>query len=644
MLHCVVLVLVVLVPDKVQPQWKTLTLPPLQMSGIGRDAPSISKAVQIPLQLQWGARPVYVYAYVGRTPRNVDLLMGVDVLKFLDAKVDPSSKRVVFRNADLVVPLESVQDNLRRVLTKPISVLTSCSGCNYVYCTLRNLGYSVSHYYSIENDPACRKVTSTIVPKAQLHQRHHDVCNVPKSFDSTHIDLHINTSPCQSFSRLQDAPMGFRDKLRTAPAKAAAKLHRRLKSTNPRIKKLVENVQFHPSLKQDEVKFQSMWGDKFVYLNAKDYGSPSSRPRAYMSDITSLPNLPTVPRLSPNEIFSDCVHCPRPHMRCIVASEKTHSVPTLDDMDTGRSRRLTIAESEVMQGWPPGITDGQNSPMNQSYSTQLRHVGNALNAHQCYQVLREFSTDDSRWETSMFPVSVEYLSSTELETKLGLMSEAERQSWVRERARGWEPERLNLKLKPGQKPHARPCRGYSCQAALIPSMQYMLQEQIDKGYMRKVAYKEGYFVSQGFVQAKPGRFFPGTNIPMVRLLVDCRKLNAACVDAPLHHYDSCPTQADMCSRIPLGSKYFKFYDLSDAFHSCKLTPETEELLVVQFNGEFYQYTGGAQGVANMAVHWNVHLMNIFDRILGEHWEEWYTLYVDDLGVHGMTPEQAEVRG
>ena len=120
MLHCVVLVLVVLVPDKVQPQWKTLTLPPLQMSGIGRDAPSISKAVQIPLQLQWGARPVYVYAYVGRTPRNVDLLMGVDVLKFLDAKVDPSSKRVVFRNADLVVPLESVQENLRRVLTKPI--------------------------------------------------------------------------------------------------------------------------------------------------------------------------------------------------------------------------------------------------------------------------------------------------------------------------------------------------------------------------------------------------------------------------------------------------------------------------------------------------------------------------------------------
>ena len=54
---------------------------------------------------------------------------------------------------------------------------------------------------------------------------------------------------------LQDAPLGFRDKVRTAPVLAAAKLHRQLRSTNPDIKKLVENVQFHPSLKQDEVRF-----------------------------------------------------------------------------------------------------------------------------------------------------------------------------------------------------------------------------------------------------------------------------------------------------------------------------------------------------------------------------------------------------
>ena len=106
--------------------------------------------------------------------------------------------------------------------------------------------------------------------------------------------------------------------------------------------------------------------------------------------------------------------------------------------------------------------------------------------------------------------------------------------------------------------------------------------------MRKVTYDSKHFISQGFVQAKEGRFFPaaGTDIPMVRLLVDCRALNAACEDDPLHYYDSCPTQYDMtlCARIPLGSKFFKFYDLIGAFefriHSCAATEDTQDLLVL----------------------------------------------------------------
>ena len=55
--------------------------------------------------------------------------------------------------------------------------------------------------------------------------------------------------------------------------------------------------------------------------------------------------------------------------------------------------------------------------------------------------------------------------------------------------------------------------------------------------MEEVAYDSKYFISQGFVQVKEGRCFPGTDLPMCRLLVDCHALNAACVDAPLHHYD-----------------------------------------------------------------------------------------------------------
>lgn len=172
----------------------------------------------------------------------------------------------------------------------------------------------------------------------------------------------------------------------------------------------------------------------------------------------------------------------------------------------------------------------------------------------------------------------------------------------------------------------------------------MIQEQIRKGYLEEVEYEQGMFVSQGFVQAKPGRYFPDTSIPMCRLLVDCRALNSACIDSPWHHYGCCPDQVDMCARVPLGAKFFRYYDLSDAFHTCSIAPESANLVVAQFNGKFYRYLGGAQGIANMAVHWNIHLMGAFDRVLGLHWRDWYTCVVDDLGCFGNTVQQARVRG
>ena len=56
-----------------------------------------------------------------------------------------------------------------------------------------------------------------------------------------------------------------------------------------------------------------------------------------------------------------------------------------------------------------------------------------------------------------------------------------------------------------------------------------------------------------------------------------------------------------------------------------------------------QYLGGTQGIANMAVFWNVHFQDILDRTLGLHWREWYTVYVDDVGVHGATPDEVMAR-
>ena len=64
----------------------------------------------------------------------------------------------------------------------------------------------------------------------------------------------------------------------------------------------------------------------------------------------------------------------------------------------------------------------------------------------------------------------------QLEHLFAGMSDSQLQAWVRERTRNWEPVPLQLRLKPGQKPFARPHRGYSTPPGLVPSLEYMLQE------------------------------------------------------------------------------------------------------------------------------------------------------------------------
>ena len=628
-------------PAAVHPKWNTVTVPQFSVRGIGGLSSPVSTAVQVPIRLQYGAPLTYIYAYIGATPSNVDLLMGCDVLDFLGAEVNRKSFTTTFSALGLAVPMATVTENLSRVAAKPMSVLATCSGCNLAYATVRNLGFSVKRWFSIETDPGCREVTKRLIPPEQLREPCHDVTAVPAQFWQTHIDLHINTSPCQPFSRLQTRPAGFKDVKRSQPMVSSAELHRRLRRTNPHIRKLVENVRFHHSLTQDAARFRRMWDDTPVELNAKHYGSPSARPRQYMADFVNLHELHHQPPLSPNAVLSTNRFCDSPHMPCIVAAEHTYNVPTVTDTISKRRTRLTIGECEQMMGWPAGITRRPSCP-DEPYATQLQRIGNALNNHQLHHILKHLHRNLPA--SAVWPVQVEMLTAEDLETQLASLTDAQLITWVRSQIGDWEPEALHLRVKPGQRPFGKPRRGYSVPPGLHASMRYAIDDQIRKGYLRKVQYTSDMFISQGFCQVKPDRYYPGTDIPMVRLLADCRALNQACVDSPHHHFDCCPTQLDMASRVPLGATHYRYYDLSDAFHTCKIADDSAHLVVVQFNGEFYQYVGGAQGIANMAVHWNIHLTDAFDRVLGIHWRDWYTLFVDDLGVHGFSDTQARTRG
>ena len=93
-------------PARVDPAWEVVSLPPLKVTGIGGPAPPVTRAVKIPLRLQWGAPLTCVYAYVSEPPQSVDLLMGCDQLDFLQASVNRAASRVEFMRDKTVVQLD----------------------------------------------------------------------------------------------------------------------------------------------------------------------------------------------------------------------------------------------------------------------------------------------------------------------------------------------------------------------------------------------------------------------------------------------------------------------------------------------------------------------------------------------------------
>ena len=55
------------------------------------------------------------------------------------------------------------------------------------------------------------------------------------------------------------------------------------------------------------------------------------------------------------------------------------------------------------------------------------------------------------------------------------------------------------------------------------------------------------------------------------------------------------------------------------------------------------YLGGPRGLAPMAIFWNCHIQDRFYRVMGNHWRKMWICFVDDMGVHGKSPQQVTDR-
>ena len=234
----------------------------------------------------------------------------------------------------------------------------------------------------------------------------------------------------------------------------------------------------------------------------------------------------------------------------------------------------------------------------------------------------------------------------QLERELSAMTIDQLDDWIAQHTEGYELPMLDLEVEEGTGPCAKPGVSYTIPAGQKEAIMYLVLQQVKKGHMKEVFYEHanmgcGFHQDLGNRRAETGQV--RTFMRMYRILTDLRKLNAVLKKPPAHWVDSVPDARDPSAEVPVGSTYFLGCDISDAFSTCKLTERARRLCVCELNGRYFMYLGGPQGLVPMVIFWNCHIQDGFYRVMGNHWRKMWICFVDEMGVHGKSPQHVTDR-
>ena len=112
------------------------------MSGIGGKELA-TKAVKMPIRLQWGQPAFGTTLYVGDTPKGVDIMMGLDIQDVLGTAIDRPVSTIMFNLHKVNVKTDRADTVTTRMQAPPITVVATNAGCNFAYAAVRNAGFNV---------------------------------------------------------------------------------------------------------------------------------------------------------------------------------------------------------------------------------------------------------------------------------------------------------------------------------------------------------------------------------------------------------------------------------------------------------------------------------------------------------------------
>ena len=148
-----------------------------------------------------------------------------------------------------------------------------------------------------------------------------------------------------------------------------------------------------------------------------------------------------------------------------------------------------MAEAESLLLWPRGVTNRGKSDFAFDRGTRMKMIGNAIGGHHLREILYRWNAtgfspvvnninavrgNSTRHDkTSPDPAQMTY---TELEAALSVMPDAELDSWIAERSKGYTLPELDLEVEEGTGPYAKPGVPYSIPSGQVDAIMYQVKQ------------------------------------------------------------------------------------------------------------------------------------------------------------------------
>lgn len=628
-------------PKAVDPEWKITQSEGCELEGIGDPSPA-GKQVSVPVSFRWAMKPVHIRARIRVPPDGVTLLVGIPATRILNAIIDIPNDRLFIGVLSLEVDTEPVIILVERQKLRPLRVLSLCGGMDATYGTLRELGYRIEIYHSVEINPTARKVAAALVP--QIEHIAHDV----KELTAQHLNQYKYSllsagPPCTPWSRGSDNPKGFHDPHADVFIHIAAIKEWALQA-NPQCLFMGETVIPHLSLLSEaNIQNQIMKTDALT-LQAVDQGSLSSRVRRWFVPYANAEPPQRPPRsvqrfLGPNAApFHKDNRFP-----CVMAQMITHNIPRYKTL-SGTVVVLDMDGLDAIQGYAEGASVGGyapycGGPVNIDRVERHRIIGGSFNSWQFAALARLFPLRPKP-HIQVWPAARQHTSLDALETSLMTMDNAALRAYFEDILEGYSPPQLFIEPANSDAVPYQAKSGYE-NPKDVEYIEQELERQCQLGIIEHWHYSPNSLISPIFGKKK-NRIDEQGN-PVYRILWDMRACNGALKRHPDYWLFAMPTIEGVMLDIPADAEYFCQVDIEDAFPGVKCQEKSRYLLCGVYNRKHYRCIGCPQGLAPIAPFYNVHLNDCFNHALHQHWSSMWSTFVDDVIVFSKHEERTQLR-